>query len=533
MPIKIPRYNESQVEHQGVGTPHAEGYGPAAFGGGLAQGLQAVSEDMFQLAAEKQKNINKIVALNARTAVNAAEYDLDNGDEKQPGFGLMKKKGLAAVQDEPIALENFKKRLGQIRGSLTNDDQRLAFDAIAADRLSFIQNHIAENSRKEMDWHNAESLKATIESSLTRVGTHHKEPNEVARELDIIKYSVDNQLTQQGLGTTDADKVIRNRYMKDAEDKVHALVLEKYLDEDDYVSALQYVEKHPDSFADTKGVKDRIEADKKGAEAELLRAQKEQQTLLREEANKQLTDLRLQGRLKRSDVVKQRAILGENEYNQWFDRIESYEKAAKKAAEGDGDFKTNKGLDAKLFQTIVSDPESISDTEISEYIGKGLSRSAASTLIEKRHSFLNGTIDPGSAAGQKAVMDALKRDRAAKVFGEGQEGDIEHAKTIETFRRWVKANPKEDPSEFYETLMKPVKDSWVAKQLDKAISFTGYETTGGMRKPTPEEMKQRREGMAGSTKIGYSKWLAAAKKSNPKATEQELKAYYTKKYGNR
>jgi len=215
-------------------------------------------------------------------------------------------------------------------------------------------------------------------------------------------------------------------------------------------------------------VRDAYARDAKAAEAEKQKAIKEQQTIARENANKELVDINVAGKLSYSTLLKYRSVLDDKEYKSWAKTIEDNTDKAKKAAtEGNGVFKTDKVLEGKIYRQIVKDPESITDAQIADYIGNGLSRASAEGLITDKRQRIKGDKDPARDAAEKAVIENLKRDRKAGVFGEDQSGDLEYAKQIDSFRRWSKAHPDDDPSEYYEKLIEPVKRSFVFDFLAK------------------------------------------------------------------
>jgi hypothetical protein len=229
---------------------------------------------------------------------------------------------------------------------------------------------------------------------------------------------------------------------------------------------------------DTAKLEDAIRKDaeneirKKNAEA------KEALKLAREATGNEFVNLLVAGKLKRTDVLKSNLEpTGENSKQYWLNQIEQIEK---KGAEGGEGFKTNKVLDGNLYSRIVINPESITEQEIIGYVGNGLSRQSAENLINERRQRLNPSKDPVRAAAEAAIIENLKRDRKAGLFGTDQAGDIEYAKQIDAFKRWSKAHPDDDPSEYYEKVMEPVKRSFIFDFLAKD-------------KPEPKAARERME----------------------------------------
>lgn len=499
MPITVPRYNESVIKPERAEFARAHGVDPEAFGAGLAQGLSTLSAQLTEASRQQVIKANTAALLNARTAINAQEQERLYGDPNKPGFGILRKRGLAAAQDESLALENFKRWASNFEMGLANEPQKAAFRTMADERLQSMRNTLTRHTRKEMDWHRDETLKATEQSSLDRISNLYDNPDEVEREIQVIKFARNNRLDQEGVGTDPESSTIRSNYLKDAESKARGVVVSRMLDNGQYETALAYIEQHEDAFSHDEKLN--IRAIKRDAEAEAARVQKAQLEQARQEANKALVDMETSGKLTRRGVMQYRDILGENEYREWNDRITRRAEKAAKAASGEGDgFKTDRGLQAKLFRKLVSDPESITESEIVDHVGSGLSFSAAKDLIDEKRRREKGEVDPVRAAGEKAVVENLKRARKDGLLGEGAEGEREYIKQTEAFRRWSKAHPKDDPSEYYEKVMEPVAVNGIKKVLDYALgSF--YDPQRPNPRKRREEMEAARK-PAGTPKVG-------------------------------
>ena len=153
---------------------------------------------------------------------------------------------------------------------------------------------------------------------------------------------------------------------------------------------------------------------------------------------------------------------GENSKKYWIEQIKAQNDKYKKA--GDEGFKTDPAVKRDVYVKIINDPESISESDIAGMIGAGLSNADGKQLIDERRRRLEK--DPARAAAEKAVIQNLGRDRKAGIFGDGQEGDLEYTRQIEAFKRWSRANPDQEPSEYYENVMKPVREARLFGLID-------------------------------------------------------------------
>ncbi len=290
---------------------------------------------------------------------------------------------------------------------------------------------------------------------------------EFAREQKALLISQKSENLFLAKSARYADEIARET------DEIKKLEKRMEIEEEGYVlegsRTLQpgFTERHMITFdKNVNTLKEAYARDAKAAEVERQKAIKEQQTLQRENANKELVDINVSGKLNYGTLLKYRAVLDDKEYKAWAKTIEDNTDKAKKAAtEGNGVFKTDKVLEAKIYRQIVKDPESISDAQIADYIGNGLSRSSAESLITDKRQRTQK--DPARTAAEAAIVENMKRDRKAGLFGSDQAGDIEYAKQIDAFRRWSAAHPNDDPSEYYEKVMEPVKRSFIFDFLAK------------------------------------------------------------------
>lgn len=208
-----------------------------------------------------------------------------------------------------------------------------------------------------------------------------------------------------------------------------------------------------------------LAAEQRDQEAQLLsarRAAKETMEVAQESTRQTFVGFYADGKLRESTILQ--SNLDAKEKKMWIDEVRQQRKAI--ASVGENTVKTDKVLEASLYTSLVQDAENVSETEILRHAGSKLTKDDAKQLIDERRKILNGETDPGRHASSQAIMEALKRDRNAGIFGEAQEGDLEYSKQVGAFRRWVKANPDKEPQEYYEKIMEPVKGERLFGILD-------------------------------------------------------------------
>jgi len=242
MAIKIPRYDSPTVEPGAMPTPHMMGATPVAFGAGIAK-------EFDEIAKKEIAKANTAAVLNARIALNGFEQNAYYGDNTKDGQGVLKKRGLAAAKDEQIILKNFKTWAEDYeKKNLFGSEQKLAFKAMVGERLMSMQETLARHSRKELEWHNDETLKATEQSSFDRIGMLYDQPDQIEKEIAIIKFARSNRLDQEGIGTDPESATIRANYLKDVESKARSLVVSKMMDNGQFMGAKEYLAKHKDDM---------------------------------------------------------------------------------------------------------------------------------------------------------------------------------------------------------------------------------------------------------------------------------------------
>jgi len=485
---RIPTYQrQGTVSGQG---PNAGGsFGGQAIPNALAGAATAIG-DLGNTLLKRQQEMKKEEQYLSTQRIGA----LVNKDVQQFTTDSLNRKETDAFNSMEWVDEWEKSTLDKYTKDITDERQKADIANHVLAQTIHVKNRLAthEAEQRKVVANNTRALSLETDSQTAYAGDM---PLDV-----IIKRSRQALLNDPTLGETErinktmaADSVIADSYLDGVVNRNPAAAIEMIK------SGIfnNYLDKAKTEAHDKKAndLMKYAERDAKAAETEALRQQKEALEIKRQQVNKDLTDMEVGGKLNRQTVAKFKDVLNENEYRQWFDRIEAREERIKKAAKGEGstgEFKTDKALDAKFYRRLVLDPESVSEAEILDSIGAGLSRTSAKALIDERSKRIKGEIDPAFAAGERAVIENLKRDRKAGLFGEGRTGDAEYAKQTEALKRWMKAHPKDDPSEYYEKLTEPNKTGFVASVLDTVLM--------GFYDPKEPDVKKRREELSGEKK---------------------------------
>jgi hypothetical protein len=255
MPIKIPRYDEAQIDPQAVRMPQAQGAGPAAFGAGLGQGLTALADDMQQAAIEEQKKANVVAGFEGRLVNNKTEEEIYNGDPNQlgPGTGILNLKGSAFVEAAPQALAYFDKVTAEHTKTLKSEEQIRTYNMLTAERRIAIVNNIAKLNRQNVDLNAKKVIDATIESSKSMAALHANDtdPTRVELEVGIVRHAKTMELEKQGWVGKDKETLFYvSNELKKVESAVRSAVVEAKFNSQNAIGANDYLEKNKDGFTD-------------------------------------------------------------------------------------------------------------------------------------------------------------------------------------------------------------------------------------------------------------------------------------------
>ncbi|MCL5883860.1 MAG: hypothetical protein M1377_00640 [Deltaproteobacteria bacterium] len=174
---KIPRYTR-QVEAAAIpvpeGAPQATALPPEAFGAGLAKGMDVVSK----VLKEEKDYADRSAYQDARTETDGKINDLLS----HPETGALTTKGKNAFGIDQPTLEAFDQLAQEKENSLGNDAQKNAFRSFIKERRVDVEKQIQRHINQELDAYDAETSKASIETTTNNVWLHYQDPDRVERE---------------------------------------------------------------------------------------------------------------------------------------------------------------------------------------------------------------------------------------------------------------------------------------------------------------------------------------------------------------
>lgn len=232
-----PRLAGGIARMQVVAPSGAEGQGLQVMG----QQVEAGAEKLYKQQQVEEERINTLRAEEAYTQLRERQIDLTMGEQN----GFTKLKGSAAVT-RPL-LPEWMKRFGdaesEIAGTLTNDAQKLKFNARAqVGRLQF-QEDILRHLGREGDNYGKQVFDGIMATEQRSAVSRWDSPNDVASSLDRIKNAVEERA-----GTYSWDANYKNAVLMQEQGKVHSAVVQQAVATGNFKYAQAWYEQYKESI---------------------------------------------------------------------------------------------------------------------------------------------------------------------------------------------------------------------------------------------------------------------------------------------
>lgn len=161
----------------------------------MARAVGHVGEVFGKLAEESKQRGDQVALIEAQRKLDDWEasklYDSTNG--------AFSKRGKEAFGLPNTLATQFDLDMQEVRASLGNDDQRIAFDKMAVSRLDTIRRGLLRHERQEMDDYARSQANATIESGLNRAQLNYSDPVAVENSINNAKGAFAAYAKTQGL----------------------------------------------------------------------------------------------------------------------------------------------------------------------------------------------------------------------------------------------------------------------------------------------------------------------------------------------
>lgn len=239
-----------QVNEQGSPTPRITAVPTAqSYGSGFGATVANAGEELFArqqhenrvAAAHEYQKANQIAVTSAaaQLATHAGELEID----------AQTKRGNDAFDLPKTAKESYDKRADEIAGSLTNDDQRQAFQIERLQRGVTLDMTVQRHVAKERQAYDDSESKAYTDGAQSAAIANALDPHRVATEMDRGALRLTQWADRRGLGE-EATKAALAEYRS----QTHVGVIANLLDNEHDTQAKAYYEE----------VKDQINGEQRG-----------------------------------------------------------------------------------------------------------------------------------------------------------------------------------------------------------------------------------------------------------------------------
>ena len=215
---------------------------------------------------------------------------------------------------------------------------------------------------------------------------------------------------------------------------------------------------------------------------------KEQKKALEDEANKEMTDALLDGKLNKELLGKNRDALSSGKYESWSEKYNTQiENLAKSVNE-----EKAQTLESELFVKGLDISTQKEFDVFEDEIALNVAKKKLTT--QKARQLLNDAteIDKGNPERKAAITQSIDSIEVAYkngILGDGMESTIEREKMIRDLRAWSIQNPDKDPVEFTEKVLTTKREHWIKslfRQLPGVSAFMSFYPTTPQ---TPQEAR--------------------------------------------
>lgn len=170
--------------------------GPETFGAGVAQGLSGAAADVARIGAEEKQKADNAFTTGAIGKLDQAELDLVD----DPKNGALRLRGHDAPKGIAPTLQEFDKRLEELRQGAANDDQRQTLEKLANAKRAAISSRLSRHAGDQIDQATNQDDKAAIATKLDLIPKLMDDPARVDTEIGGAVAVAMNQARRNGWG---------------------------------------------------------------------------------------------------------------------------------------------------------------------------------------------------------------------------------------------------------------------------------------------------------------------------------------------
>jgi hypothetical protein len=465
MPPIIQRTKTITGRAAGVKAPAGLGQDVAAAGGELGRVVSGIGDVVMQHREKQRLQDLKNKSIDIEASYDDEQRAYFSGESQLSGsdaFGNIER--AEKFRDNSILKHTEGIEDPQLKSQVEGYIQRRSGGMM--DRLSIHQ----ANQRSEVSG----QIRERKIDGILKDSFDSNEP--VEESIERWQETIIGQRATGQLGEEEAAELLANGEQKIAEASLDGIVSR------DPEAAIELIEAGAyDEYLDQKQIKafdkqaktlqKALDAD---ANAKANEARKAEQDALKQK-QKETGDVFVagitEGSLTREQVL-QSALdpTGANSKEHWLKEIEKREKKVKESI--DETWETNPEVEADFTQRITEDPESVSDTEITDKLGQGLDNSTAKGLLAFKKKRLKGDKDPVKEQEEKTAIKRLSDAKTSRFFDPADKVNNSKlwAENVNNLQRYIQNHPDKDLGLYVDQILEPIKETW-AQNLFDIISF--------------------------------------------------------------
>lgn len=196
MALTVPRYESPTVNVAPVATPQATPLGADAFGAGVARGLNQVAQDAFAIAKEEKRKADQKALYDFRVGLDGDENNVSFGDDQTEGF--LSLRGEDTTKHLDAYLEDFRNKVTERKKGAVNEEQKMAFDVMAAEREKRIEAQFRRHANTEFQASVDASQKALEDSTIRNIGNYYNDDVRFGQELAVGRQTIIEDAENKG-----------------------------------------------------------------------------------------------------------------------------------------------------------------------------------------------------------------------------------------------------------------------------------------------------------------------------------------------
>jgi hypothetical protein len=233
MPITVPRRPDSYVPTAPEGHPNV----PAgAFEPPRPIDLSGVDRVANEIAQRERDKHDQLAVLDADNQLSQLQTDLTTKATSM--------KGKDALAAGPQVDQDWQKGADQIRNTLTNDRQKLAFENRVGSRYSSLNETVARHTQNELDNYDNQTTAAALDNRMNDALTNYQDPTKVDGAIAETKAILADKARRDGWSPDRLQAATTDRVSK-----VHTAVINTMLANGNDLTASAYYAKVKDQIA--------------------------------------------------------------------------------------------------------------------------------------------------------------------------------------------------------------------------------------------------------------------------------------------